>query len=315
VGGGRYPYWTGRIRPFRDSDVEIDVIFYQVPASNPSCYPTVFTDRFWDDKDRWLNLGVGTVSRSMRPLLQRPLFIPNGPIVGTPDQFINGLSYEAWLAGAYPAGQCIPYGCPSLLPTGGSLSGVETATANYEANLGTGSGTTASQTDSGSFVGQAGTGGKLVGIETATAAYAGVAGTGGKLTALEGWGFAPLACTCGHLSGTEVITVPLTSFNQNSISASGTTQGTATAVGDDQVYVTNANGHNGVILPSGPYRILIANVNTSNSLLVYPPVGGSLSSFGENNPVTLGAGNAGFFIALGDGCWAYVEFSCCSEAP
>ena len=103
VGCGRYPYWLGQIRPFFNSDITIPVLFYAVPEENPSCYPTVFCDRFWDDREGWTNVGVGTVSKSLT-VLRNPGSLPvAGPIAGDPDWYVNGIDYDLWLAGGYPS--------------------------------------------------------------------------------------------------------------------------------------------------------------------------------------------------------------------
>jgi hypothetical protein len=101
-----------------------------VPESNGSCHPTVFTDRFWDDRDGWLNLGVGTVSGSLKVSpLPGPGPSGGGPIYGTPDQYINGLDYALWVTGGYPTGApCLPWQvvstpCVCLRPTTAVLFG------------------------------------------------------------------------------------------------------------------------------------------------------------------------------------------------
>ena len=109
MGQGRYPYFLGKIRPFFNSNTEIPVVFYSVSEGNQSCHPTVFTDRFWDDRDGWTNIGVGTVSNSLTVLPGKQPTMPSGTPIGDPEWFVNGLDYEQWLSGGYPnAAHCCP---------------------------------------------------------------------------------------------------------------------------------------------------------------------------------------------------------------
>jgi hypothetical protein len=106
---GRLPAFVCRIKPFYDRpDIEIPYLFYRVPNTNPGDLLTVFTDRFWDEREHWFTSGVGVVYGSTKPYFG-PL--PNGdvtPLVADPSWFANGLSYAQWVSGGYPDDQCTP---------------------------------------------------------------------------------------------------------------------------------------------------------------------------------------------------------------
>jgi hypothetical protein len=95
----------GLIRPFHDRlDIVVPYIWYPVPLTAPEGPVTVFTDRWYDDREHWVPPGVGVV-----PFSQKPYFgpVPDGtvlPLQGTPDQWVNGFSYADYLAGKYPVG-------------------------------------------------------------------------------------------------------------------------------------------------------------------------------------------------------------------
>lgn len=72
-----------------------------MPYSAPVGPPTVFTDRFWDDRERWEPPGVGVVPGSLRPYFG-PL--PSSilqPLRGTDEQWAQGVSYAVYAAGGY----------------------------------------------------------------------------------------------------------------------------------------------------------------------------------------------------------------------
>lgn len=109
IGWGRLRAWTALIRPFYDRlDITVPFIFYSVPDTNPDGPATVFTDRFWDDRDHFYPDGVGVVPGSQKPYFG-PVPAPTvGPLIGDPSWWVNGLSYAAFLAGAYGTSPCWP---------------------------------------------------------------------------------------------------------------------------------------------------------------------------------------------------------------
>jgi hypothetical protein len=101
------------LRPFKD-DLSKTVLwlFYKVPQTNPDGPATVFTDRFWDDREHWIPPGVGVVPFSMKPYFGN-IPPPNvGVLSGTPDEWINGLLYSKYVAGGYTN----PNGCVVVRP-------------------------------------------------------------------------------------------------------------------------------------------------------------------------------------------------------
>lgn len=72
-----------------------------MPDDNPSLGPTRFYVNQWDDRERYVRLGVGTVENSMKVFLHP---VPNGsvyPQVGSAQEFIDGISYGDYLADAH----------------------------------------------------------------------------------------------------------------------------------------------------------------------------------------------------------------------
>jgi hypothetical protein len=95
--------------PFADHlEIKIPWLFYPVPNNFVPGINTVFTDRFYDDRDHWIPPGVGVVPDSMRRYVGPIPTGPVTPIVGTPDQWMNGLDYETWLADGYAGTPCWP---------------------------------------------------------------------------------------------------------------------------------------------------------------------------------------------------------------
>lgn len=107
--------------------------------------------------------------------------------------------------------------------------------------------------------------------------------------------------------------VPLVAFNCANLTATGATQGTAAAIGDDNVSVTGASSGLGVILPSGCYRILVWNDNTvvsGRQVAVYPPVGGFIGGAAQNTPVNVAPKAATFFVTYDGGShWRTITVS------
>lgn len=81
----------------------IPVLFYAVPVTNPPGPLSVFIPRWWDAKMGWIR----TQPSSAGPeewLIYRGNFSvpPVGKPEGDPDWWLNGLSYERYLADGYP---------------------------------------------------------------------------------------------------------------------------------------------------------------------------------------------------------------------
>jgi hypothetical protein len=96
------------VRPFFDRlDIEIPWLFYPVPQTFPVGPPTVFTDRFWDRRDGFYNAGVGVIVGTEKPYFG-PVPTPQvGPLFGSADQWINGVSFADFSAGLLPLPPCV----------------------------------------------------------------------------------------------------------------------------------------------------------------------------------------------------------------
>lgn len=81
-----------------------------------------------------------------------------------------------------------------------------------------------------------------------------------------------------------------------SVTAAGTTAGTATAISVSQTAITSAAGAAGVILPASAELtrlFFIRNLAASTAALnVYPPTGGSINGAGANVPIVVAAGQS-----------------------
>lgn len=111
VDSGNYPNWYGLISPFSDRpDVTAGVIFYSVPYTNDSCHPTTFNAGFWDWREHFVRLSPGTIVSSLVPYFGHIGSHPNGPIIGSEYDFLNGLEYQPWVEGNYNfPSNCCPF--------------------------------------------------------------------------------------------------------------------------------------------------------------------------------------------------------------
>jgi hypothetical protein len=84
----------------------------------------------------------------------------------------------------------------------------------------------------------------------------------------------------------------ITKFSVGALAAAGNSQGTAAAVTKDTHTVTSTAANQGVILPASPdgARITLRNVSVTNTVLVYPPTGGTVGGLTANSPVMLAPG-------------------------
>lgn len=92
-------------------------------------------------------------------------------------------------------------------------------------------------------------------------------------------------------------------FNINTIAAAGSTQATATPIGNEQpfVLISNNTAANGVLLPTAAYvgqEISIYPQLATAAPLVYPPVGGTVNSGTVNAGVATPARKLAKFICV-----------------
>jgi hypothetical protein len=114
IAQGRVRAFQCLIRPFADNlSITVPWIFYQVPDANPGGIVTPITDRFWDEREHWWTDGFGVVPGTTKPYFGP---IPDGtlgPLIGSPDEWLNGLSYQKWINGEYNN----PNGCITIPDT------------------------------------------------------------------------------------------------------------------------------------------------------------------------------------------------------
>lgn len=86
------------------------------------------------------------------------------------------------------------------------------------------------------------------------------------------------------------------------ITATGSTQGTAYALGAVNSNVTTTAASTGVILPvaTAPGEELRVMNYGANSLSVYPPVGGKVNNGSANAAVALASNTLGLYVAVRD---------------
>jgi hypothetical protein len=98
-------------------------------------------------------------------------------------------------------------------------------------------------------------------------------------------------------SVSQVITAMLFGDTGGGIAAAGTTQTTATTCTGDHERVTSGSNGAGVILKAGNREDIRSVSNqTTNSILVYPPVGASINGTAANTAAVLPAAMGGLFI-------------------
>ena len=100
-------------RVFRDRPSEkVDLLFYSVPHSNGWLpYATVFRLRFLENVKDWFPDKVGIASFDQR-IYKGPIPGPEmGLIVGSPDEWLNGLEWSKYINDEYEQ----PNGCASLV--------------------------------------------------------------------------------------------------------------------------------------------------------------------------------------------------------
>ena len=101
------------------------------------------------------------------------------------------------------------------------------------------------------------------------------------------------------------------SFLCQNLTAAGTTQGTAAAIASDTVNATSSSPNQGVILPSGCYRVIVTNGNSpgGNSINVYPPSGAKISALSTNQASPLAQGSTVMFLEVTSTQWRVVALS------
>lgn len=108
------PAWTCLIRPFFDRlDFTVPWLFYPANPSMVAGPDTVFFDPFWEDRDHYAPPGVGVVPNSVRPYFGVVPPAKLGPVVGTADQWVNGVSFADLAGGLLPNYPCWQLG-PSI---------------------------------------------------------------------------------------------------------------------------------------------------------------------------------------------------------
>ena len=89
---------------------------------------------------------------------------------------------------------------------------------------------------------------------------------------------------------------------QSSITATGSTQGTAAGINGTVQLVSSTGANQGVGLLSSRSGRAYYLLNTSaNAVNVYPPVGGAINALAANAAISLPSGRAGLFICYGSG--------------
>jgi hypothetical protein len=291
-------------------------MFYAVPRTNPSAPPSAFWPAFYEDE----TLGwkpIGCDPQSVKVWLGDTPPTTFGPIVGTPADWMNGLSFADFLAGRYvnPV-PCIPliyrvtwsseqsFNCLVregyyLDPIWSGEQSFDVAEAATAVENVTWSGEQSFDVAEGADVGQVATWSQQQGwywVSEEEADYFALWSGEQSFDVAEAAGSVEVVSWSGEqsLSVTVVVSPMLTSFSCSTVVAAGSTQGTATAINDDSVSATSTGSGQGVILPAGCYRIVVRNANGlgGNSINVYPPSGASLGTLPTNTALSINAGQS-----------------------
>lgn len=97
-------------------------------------------------------------------------------------------------------------------------------------------------------------------------------------------------------------------FNLSTVVPAGTTQGTATAISTDLVFIVTTAVNSGVILPlaSSGRRVVIRN-DGANSARIYPAVSAQINTLGTNTAFILGTETTLEFISYSNTQWYTVN--------
>lgn len=88
------------------------------------------------------------------------------------------------------------------------------------------------------------------------------------------------------------------------VSAAGTTQGTATAINTSSVYISTAAASSGVILPAVQQGDWIVIYNGgANAVTIYPPLGAKINSLGTNAGALLATNTACIYFCFSATQW------------
>ena len=90
----------------------------------------------------------------------------------------------------------------------------------------------------------------------------------------------------------------------------GTNQATALVLPSDFNVFTTTALNTGAILPATGVNIQLADTlivinHSANPLLIYPPVGGTLSTLAVNTSISMPAGKTAWFLISGTNSYAY----------
>ena len=96
---------------------------------------------------------------------------------------------------------------------------------------------------------------------------------------------------------------------KGSLTAAGNSQGTALALPSDFNVVTTAAASSGVILPATGVNVQLGDTiivvnHGANTLTVYPPVGGTISTGATNAGLSVATGKTAWFLVVGTNAYA-----------
>jgi predicted RecA/RadA family phage recombinase len=132
----------------------------------------------------------------------------------------------------------------------------------------------------------------------------GTNGTAGAITIDSGAGATKGAITIGTNAASVTLgKMPRVPFG--TVSAAGGNIATAGALAEGVNLITNSDNAKGVILPScvNGAEVVIINMVTDKTLLVYPPVAKQVNLKGANNAITVAANTVSVFWSEGANAW------------
>jgi hypothetical protein len=117
IAQGRLRAFTCLLRPFKDDLTKTIPWLFYATNTNVSGPTTVFTDRFWDEREHWQSPSVGLVYGSTKPYFGPLPPATLQPLQGTADEWLNGVLYSVYSRGGYSN----PNGCAPTKPVVGVL--------------------------------------------------------------------------------------------------------------------------------------------------------------------------------------------------
>jgi hypothetical protein len=205
---------------------------------------------------------------------------------------------ETGQGGVRQGGQGVEAATVSEVGQGGMRAGGEGIEAGQVRETGQGGVRQGGLTAEGATTSETGQGGMRAGGDGIEAAQVRETGQGGLAVGGDG--------------AAEALTVALTLFTCAAVTPAGSTQGTALLLSNDNNKLSGGTNGQGVILPSGCYRIAVYNAETVVSGInykVYPPSGEFIGTGLVNIPLTITGTTGYLLVRMTNGVWKFINMA------